>query len=184
METRFRDAGSSTEMLDQFLDYFSSKLPDFNLCGEEVTLTQTSRTLYLDKLQQMETYCQNVSESSENSDEESCNETDIHEAPRQKSHNVKNKLRRIRDRFRKKMFKEIQVNRFLRKKVTRSTKTILSQFPDIGQVIKKIVEESDVGADCWRRTRVYTFFRQSKENEAIDIWQDTKGAKGPLWKKL
>ena len=119
METRFRDAGSSTEILDEFLDDFSSKLPEFNLCEEEVTLTQTSRTVYLDKLQQMESYYQNVSESSENSDEESCNETDrtsneadIHEAPRQKSHNVKNKLRRIRDRFRKKMSKEIQVNRF------------------------------------------------------------------------
>ena len=123
METRFRDAGSSTEMLDQFLDDFSSKLPQFKLCEEEVTLTQTSRTVYLDKLQQMETYCQNVSESSENSDEESCNETDrtsneadIHEVPRQKSHNVKNKLRKIRDRFRKKTSKEIQVNRFLWKK--------------------------------------------------------------------
>ena len=119
METRFRDAGSSTEMLDQFLDDFSSKLLEFNLCEEEVTLTQTSRTLYLDKLQQMETYCQNVSKSSENSDEESCNETDrtsneadIHEAPRQKGHNVKNKLRKIRDRFQRKCLRKFKLTDF------------------------------------------------------------------------
>ena len=36
-------------------------------------------------------------------------------------------------------------------------KTILSQFPEIGPVIEKIVEESDVGADRWRRTGCIPF---------------------------
>ena len=76
-----------------------------------------------------------------------------------KKHVVKSKLKKIRDRFRKKMTKEIQLNRLLREKITRSSKTIVNQFPDIGQVIEKIVEESDVGADRWRRKnrRVYLF---------------------------
>ena len=105
METRFRDAGSATEILDQFLDFFS-KLPKFSLCEEEIMLTQTSRTVYLDKLQQME--------------------------------------------------------------------TIFSQFPEIGQVIKKIVEESDVGADRWRRMGVYTFSGNPKETKRMTFGKINK----------
>ena len=52
---------------------------------------------------------------------------------------------------------DIETRRLLRKKVTRSTKTILHTYPDIGNVIEQIVEDSDIGADRWRRTGVYTF---------------------------
>ena len=62
-------------------------------------------------------------------------------------------------------------------KVTRSTKTILSQFPEIGQVIEKIVEESDVGADRWRRTGVYTFSGNPKKTKRMTFGKIQKELK-------
>ena len=53
--------------------------------------------------------------------------------------------------------KETEQRRFLRKKISKSTKTIIDEYNDIGDVIEKIVKESDVGADRWQRTGVYTF---------------------------
>lgn len=41
MEEIFRDAGSSSERLNQFLDDFSSKLPELGLSEEQVKLRQT-----------------------------------------------------------------------------------------------------------------------------------------------
>ena len=54
MEEIFRDAGSSSQTLNQFLDDFFSKLSELSLSEEEVKLTQTSRNVYLDKIQEME----------------------------------------------------------------------------------------------------------------------------------
>ena len=61
----------------------------------------------------------------------------------------------------------MQRNRLLRKKITRSSKSILHKYPDIGDVTERIVEESDIGADGWRRTRVYTFSGDTKKSKRM-----------------
>lgn len=178
METVFRVRGSTSEMLNQFLDDFASRLPELGFSDEEVMLTESSRAVYIDKINQIETDFQNLSDSNESDEEESasgeeesCSEveesTSGDKGSVSNSQSIKNRLTKIRDRFRKKMTKEIQVNRFLRKKITRPTKTILNQFPDIGEVIERIVEESDVGADRWRRTGVYTFSGNPKKSKRM-----------------
>ena len=65
------------------------------------------------------------------------------------------------------MLKEIEEKRFLRKRISKSTKTILNKYSDIGEVIENIVQESDVGADRWRRTGVYTFSGDIKSSKRI-----------------
>lgn len=59
------------------------------------------------------------------------------------------------------------MQRFLRKKVSRSTKTIIDTYPDIGDVIESFVQESDVGADSWQRTGVYTFSGDQKKTKRV-----------------
>ena len=171
MEEIFKQSGCSSEMLNQFLDNFSSKLNALSLSEEEVKLTQASRNVYLDKIQEMEENSINVPDCTESSDGESSSDEDESAndsiASEKTRYIVKSELNKIRDRFRKKMTKEIQLNRLLRKKITWSSKTILNQFPDIGQVIETIVEESDVGADRWRRTGVYTFSGNPKESKRM-----------------
>ncbi len=46
---------------------------------------------------------------------------------------------------------------FLSRKVSRKVRGILDQFPNIGKEIEAFVEESNVGAEAWRRTGVLTF---------------------------
>lgn len=62
---------------------------------------------------------------------------------------------------------DIQIKRLLRKKITKSTKTILHTYPDIGDVIERIVEKSDIGADRWRRTGLYTFSGDTKKSKRM-----------------
>ena len=62
---------------------------------------------------------------------------------------------------------DIQIKRLLRKKDTKSTKTILHSYPDIGDVIERVVEESDIGAERWRRTGVYTFSGDIKNSKRM-----------------
>ena len=50
------------------------------------------------------------------------------------------KLTRIKDNARKKAKEEIAINRFMQKKVTLSTKSILKTYPNTGKVIEDFVE--------------------------------------------
>ena len=77
------------------------------------------------------------------------------------------KLKQIDEKLRKKAKKEIEAQRFLRKKVSQSTKTMINTYPDIGEVIESFVQESDVGVDSWRRTGVCTFSGDQKKTKRV-----------------
>lgn len=77
------------------------------------------------------------------------------------------KLNRIKDNSRKKAKEEIALNRFMRKKVTPSTKTIIKTYPNIGKVIEAFVEQCDKGADKWRRIGLYTFSGDVKNTKRV-----------------
>ena len=51
--------------------------------------------------------------------------------------------------------------------MSQSTKTVINTYPDIGEVIESFVQESDVGADSWRRTGVYTFSGDQKKTKRV-----------------
>ena len=53
--------------------------------------------------------------------------------------------------------KRIAEQNFLRRKVSRKVKGIVTDFPDIGNTIEEFVKQNNVGADQWRRTGVLTF---------------------------
>lgn len=100
------------------------------------------------------------------SDEEHNNGEALSEAQRDQ---LRLKLKQIDEKFRKRAKKEIEGQRFLRKKVSQSTKSILNTYPDIGDVIERFVQESDVGADSWRRTGVYTFSGDQKKSKRVTV---------------
>ena len=115
-------------------------------------------------MRQKEADVARISDPSNNSIADEYNEEAITEAQSEK---IRLKLKEIDEKLRKKAKKEIQPQRFLRKKVSQSTKTIINTYPDIGEVIESFVQGSDVGADSWRRTGVYTFSGVQKKTKRV-----------------
>ena len=75
---------------------------------------------------------------------------------------VQRRLTAMRRRARRSRAKLIEQRNFLGRKRTKA-KSILQQFPDIGNEIEHFVEERSVG-DAWRRTGMLTF----DGNKAVD----------------
>ena len=65
--------------------------------------------------------------------------------------------------------KAIQVAKqnFLHRKVSRKTKGIVKEYPDIGEKIEQFVKSNNVGADQWRRTGVLTFDGNLKDAKRV-----------------
>lgn len=80
--------------------------------------------------------------------------------------NIKNKLQQIKDRHRKQMKMEIALNRLLRKKTMRSTKSILNTFPDIARLqrhlLKRVIVELTTGGGL-ELTRFQVIQRRPRE---------------------
>ena len=72
--------------------------------------------------------------------------------------------KRQMQRFQAKIIAE---ENFLTRKVSKKASCILKECPDIGTVIEKYVEEHNVGADAWRRTRVLTFDGNSNLKQKV-----------------
>jgi len=70
---------------------------------------------------------------------------------------VQRRLTAMRRKARRSRAKLIEQRNFLGRKRTKNAKSILQQFPDIGNEIEHFVEERSVGADAWRRTGILTF---------------------------
>ena len=70
---------------------------------------------------------------------------------------MQRRLTAMRRRARRSRAKLIKQRNFLGRKRTKKAKSILQQFPDIGNEIEHFVEERSVGADAWRRTGMLTF---------------------------
>ena len=153
-------------VFDQFLLEFASHLPERGLMEDELKLTEQSRVAYLAVLKEKEVGVDVLPTLSDSSDEKT--ESDFEELELvMNDQNIQKGLTKIRDKHRKRMKADIEMKRLLRKKITKSTKTILHTYPDIGDVIERIVEESDIGADRWRRTGVYTFSGDTKKSKRM-----------------
>ncbi len=149
-------------MVDSLMSRVASHLPELGFSEEEVVLIEQSRAAYLQTMQENENAAKAISISSADSS------THVSEGEKlEHKEIIEKKLRKIRDSARKRMLKEIEEKRFLRKRISKSTKTILDKYSDIGEVIENIVQESDVGADRWRRTGVYTFSGDIKSSKRI-----------------
>ena len=165
LEEHFKCQDYSLAVFDQVLTDFVAQLPNFCLSDEEMRLTEDSRTAYLENLRQKEIDVDsNFDIATDSSDSE---ESDFEVSSKGENTAIKKKLKQIDDKFFKKAKKEIAEQRCLRRKVSRSTKTIIDRYPDIGDVIESIVQESDIGADSWRRTGVYTFTGDQKKTKRI-----------------
>lgn len=141
---------------------FARQLPELGLDEEEQRLTEHSRLSYLEHLRQKEADVGRISDTPSNSSDDEYNEEVI---PETQSEKIRLKLKQIDQKSRKKAKKEIEAQRLLRK-VSQSAKTIINTYPDIGEVIESFVQESDVGADSWRRTGCIHFLairRKRKE---------------------
>ena len=155
LQEHFKIKGYSLAVFDKYLMDFAVQLPNLCLSDEEMRLTEHSRISYLETLLQKETDLgRNLDYPTDSSGDE---QSDDEDSSKDESNTIENKLKQIDDKFLKKAKKEIAEQRFLRKKISWSTKTIIDSYPDIGDVIENIVQESDVGADSWCRTGVYTF---------------------------
>jgi len=56
---------------------------------------------------------------------------------------------------------------FLRRKQSKKVGEILKDYPNIGEVIEKHVQDRNIGADAWRRTGVLTFDSNTKVKEKV-----------------
>ena len=143
---------------------FAAQIPDLGLNEEEQRLTEHSRLAYLENMRQKEVDMARISDSSSNSSHEEYTEEAMSQTQSEK---IRLKLEQIDEKLHKKAKKETEAQRFLRKKVARSTKTIIDTYPNIGEVIESFVQESDVGADIWRRTGVYTYSGDQKKTKRV-----------------
>ena len=142
----------------------ASRLSELGFCDDEIVLIEQSRAAYLATIRQKEI----SSTISFSTTDQSSGELEAENLERvDHKERIRTKLCKIKDKTRKRMSKEIEENRFLRKKISKSIKTILDKCSDIGEVIEKIVAESDIGADHWRRTGVYTFSGGIKSTKRI-----------------
>ena len=151
-------------MLNSLMTEVALRLSELGFRDDEIVLIEQSRAAYLETIRQKEIN----STISFSSTDPSSGESEAEDLERvEHKERIRTKLRKIKDKTRKRMSKEIEENRFLRKKISKSTKTILDKYSDIGEVIEKIVVESDIRADRWRRTGVYTFSGDIKSTKRI-----------------
>ena len=80
---------------------------------------------------------------------------------------VKNKLKQIKDKARKRVKVDIAKEKLLKRKTRTSSKSIEKVYPDIGKVMESFAESCDIGADKWRRTGVYTFSGDPKKEKRL-----------------
>jgi len=73
----------------------------------------------------------------------------------------------IRRRARYLKAKVIAEKHFLGRKQSKKVGGIVENYPNIGEVIEKYVQERNVGADAWRRTGVLTFDDNTKVKEKV-----------------
>lgn len=63
--------------------------------------------------------------------------------------------------------KHIAKQYFLRRRISKKVKGIVTDFPEIGKTIEEFVKSCNVGADAWRRTGVLTFDGNSNVKQKV-----------------
>jgi len=161
----------STEALDQLLLDFASQLPYLNLEENEEQLIEQSRQIYLEN-KRVEEVAEEadgmiVSESGDSSD-------DAEELTRVNGlfgtvakELIAKKVKNLRKQAARTAAKKIEGERFLRRKRSKHTGTILRKYPNIGKDIENFVKSRGVGAEQWRRTGVLTFDGNRKVGQKV-----------------
>ena len=63
--------------------------------------------------------------------------------------------------------KKLAERNFLARRKSKQVQSIVTRFPDIGEVIEMYVSECNIGADAWRRTGILTFDGNIKIREKV-----------------
>jgi hypothetical protein len=109
---------------------------------------------------------QEIIEEVSSSDDDSDDECDCNEELSEKE--ILTKLKLIKDKAKRKAKAEIEFKGLDgKRKSVKTTKSVLSRHPDIGEVMENIVKDADVGADKWRRTGVYIFTGDTKKEKRM-----------------
>lgn len=164
LEPKFQKHGYSEVVFDQFLCDFASQLQNLGLSVDEFNLVEQSHTVYLLDVMQKEMQIQEIVEEVSSGDELEGNDGD-EELDESK---LLAKLKQIKDEGKKRAKDEIEMRGLNGKwKSTKNAQSVLSRYPDIGEVMEQIVREADIGADKWRQTGVYTFTGDTKPEKRM-----------------
>ena len=164
LEPEFEKKCHSQEVFDQFLVDFASHLPNMGLSVHQLNLVEQSRVAYLSEVLEKEKRIQEIIEDVSSSDDDSDDECDCNEELREKE--ILTKLKLIKDKAKRKAKAEIEFKGLGgKRKSVKTTKSVLSRHPHIGEVMENIVK--DVGADKWCRTGVYTFTGDTKKEKRM-----------------
>jgi hypothetical protein len=166
LEPEFEKKCHSQEVFDQFLVDFASHLPNMGLSVQQLNLVEQSHAAYLSEVLEKEKRIQEIIEEVSSSDDDSDDECDCNKELSEKE--ILTKLKLIKDKAKRKAKAEIEFKGLDgKRKSVKTTKSVLSRHPDIGEVMENIVKDADVGADKWRRTGVYTFTGDTKKEKRM-----------------
>lgn len=73
----------------------------------------------------------------------------------------------IHTKAKREIKKKVAEKRFLMRRRSKKVGKILRECPDIGKTIEKYVEKCGVGADAWRRTGIYTFDGNTRQEKKV-----------------
>ena len=146
LEPEFEKKCHSQEVFDQFLVDFASHLPNMGLSVHQLNLVEQSHAAYLSEVLEKEKRIQEIIEEVSSSDDDSDDECDCNEELSEKE--ILTKLKLIKDKAKRKAKAEIEFKGLDgKRKSVKTTKSVLSRHPDIGEVMENIVKDADVGAD-------------------------------------
>ncbi len=143
--------------------YFFIAMNDESLCDKDKTvLEQSHRAFKLDMSRQdlvnREADALNGLIVTDSDSDDPDNYLDLQDFACDKAKTlIAKKRKQIKRRANYLKSKKVAEQNFLSRKVSRKVRGILDQFPNIGKEIEAFVEESNVGAEAWRRTGVLTF---------------------------
>lgn len=161
LESKFANQGYSEQIIDKLIDNFATQLPKLDLSEEQLHLTNESRLAYLSELKQKEARVEEIVHESSDDEVGGVKETMDEET-------VKRRLKLIKDKGKRRAKCEMEANGlFGKRKSIPCSNSVIARHPDIGEVIENFVKNADIGADKWRRTGVYTFSGDTKNEKKM-----------------
>ncbi|CAB4038415.1 Chromatin modification-related YNG2 [Paramuricea clavata] len=155
--------------MDSLLEDFAAELPNLGVSEHNNNLIQQSRQVYHE--QQLLLEQQNdITNGMIVSDEESDNPEEylhVREPLDDAGRTLIMKRRAAIRRKAKRDIKKIAERRFLMRRRSKRVGKILKDYPDIGKTIEEFVKNCGVGADAWRRTGIYTFDGNRRQEKKV-----------------
>ncbi len=170
LEPSFSSHGCTQEEFDLFLVDFANQLPNLGFSDLEFNLTEQSREAYLSEIAQKQIRIEEIVAETASDDDDDDGEALSCVLGEEELEKIRRNLKRIKYKAKRLAKAEIEAEGLhkLRKPFERSN-TVLSRHPDVGEVMENMVKESDVGADKWRRTGVYTFTGETKREKKMSF---------------